>query len=631
MLSSKGILGYSVPRRLLRPSLACYILLGVIASLLLLSRFFAPSSEYLRDRLSNTPFFRPSPPPYEEKLASAKRHPIDDLIARAQQIQTGLLSERSLHLKNAAARYRARRGRHPPPGFDKWFEYAVKHDAIIVEEFFDRIDHDIRPFWALDAKTTATRAAKWYNSVRVRGGNASYTGVASGHVPWLELWTALVAEAAPWLPDIDMPINYMDESRIVVDWEVINEYVRVAEGKKKLLPPNEVITEYQSRAEIDALDIKPYDPEWRSDGITQYWNYARAGCSPDTPGRNVSASTDYNLPPSFPDPWRPDFSENGYIKNFTAASDPCLQPHLRALHGTFVEPISMSTTKELIPMFGGCKLTVNNEIVIPGAMYLDENPSYSGGTTHGPPWKDKKARVVWRGVASGGRAKRDNWTHLHRQRLVQMLNATAVSNSEVNGNRAMTFELASLDKYDFPRRREGTIGSWLASIADAGFVNWGCGEDCDFIGPYFHSVDSIPMKDQYEVKFIPDADGNSFSARFRALLLSTSLPLKATIYAEWHDYRLQPWLHFAPLDNTFQDIYAVLDYFTQDERGDAAAQLIAESGKAWAEKVLRREDMILYIWRLLLEFGRVCDENRDRLGFVDDLLRPSKYPDNDMR
>ncbi|KAF3016794.1 hypothetical protein E8E14_009113 [Neopestalotiopsis sp. 37M] len=128
------------------------------------------------------------------------------------------------------------------------------------------------------------------------------------------------------------------------------------------------------------------------------------------------------------------------------------------------------------------------------------------------------------------------------------------------------------------------------------------------------------MRKQFAQKYIPDVDGNSFSARFRSLLLSTSLPLKSTIYAEWHDDRLFPWLQFAPLDNSLQDLYTVLDYFTDTEKGDAAARYIAESGKALAEKVLRREDMLLYTWRLALEFARVCDENRHKPGFVQDIV-----------
>lgn len=203
-----------------------------------------------------------------------------------------------------------------------------------------------------------------------------------------------------------------------------------------------------------------------------------------------------------------------------------------------------------------------------------------------------------------------------------MLNGTTVTNLEQNESRSLTFEMPSKSQYDFPRRREGKIGEWLTANADAGFVELLCYPfgACDYLDQYFHEVKKKPMKKQYVHKYMPDVDGNSFSARYRGLLLSTSLPIKSTIYAEWHDDRLQSWLHFVPMDNTFQDLYGILDYFTRDEKGDAAARVIAETGKNWSEKVLRREDMVLYVWRLLLEFARVCDENRDRLGWVDDLV-----------
>lgn len=314
---------------------------------------------------------------------------------------------------------------------------------------------------------------------------------------------------------------------------------------------------------------------------------------------------------------------NGYVKNFTAASDPCVQPHLRGLHGTFIEPISMSTTSELIPLFGGSKLPNNNEILIPGAMYFSTDSPYTGGWTHGPSWDNKKAAVIWRGVASGGRNKPDNWRHFHRHRLVEMLNGTTVTRVEEGLSEPSTFALPPVSQYDFPQRRENRLGEWLSRIADAGFTKLNCIDEeslyCDYITPYFSKVKPMPMKKQYAYKFMPDVDGNSFSARFRSLLLSTSLPIKATIYREWHDDRLFPWLHFVPMDNTFQDLYGLLDYFTADEKGDAAARLIAETGKTWAETVLRREDMLLYTWRVLLEFARVCDGNRETLGFVDDL------------
>lgn len=46
---------------------------------------------------------------------------------------------------------------------------------------------------------------------------------------------------------------------------------------------------------------------------------------------------------------------------------------------------------------------------------------------------------------------------------------------------------------------------------------------------------------------------------------------------------------------------------------------IATEGRLWAEKVMRKEDMLLYVHRVLLEYGRICDDDRDKLGFTDDL------------
>jgi hypothetical protein len=157
-------------------------------------------------------------------------------------------------------------------------------------------------------------------------------------------------------------------------------------------------------------------------------------------------------------------------------------------------------------------------------------------------------------------------------------------------------------------------------MVNAAFVKLCNPSECPFYSDIFSVHKHLPMKQQYEYKFLPDVDGNSFSARFRGFLRSTSLPLKSTIYAEWHDDRLTPWVHFVPFDNTFQDLFPLLDYFSDNNGpGDAAARLIAEQGQAWSEKVLRVDDMRLYVWRLLLEWARVCDENRHTLAYVDDL------------
>ena len=546
--------------------------------------------------------------------------PIAKLFNDARLAQDDLLKKRSLDLPTAAAQYRKRRGRHPPPGFDAWVAHALQTDSIVVEEFFDRIYKDVGPFWGLHPQVIVDRAATWQHVVSVRNGVATGLGNVDGRVPWLRLWTDLVNEAAAHLPDVDMPINYMDESRLLVPWDAINNYTKADLESRHILASVQVTRKYSALKTPDRNNTAPYEPEWVSSSREQ-WNLARRGCHPDSPSRNVPLPASFEQPAQLPEDYKPDYSYKGYVQNFTAASDPCLQPHLRELHGTFIESISMSSSDELIPLFGGSKLPMNNEILIPGAMYLPDAPFYSGGITHGPPWREKIEGTVWRGVASGGRNKKENWTHFQRHRLVEMLNGTTVSAMEEQGNRTFTFSMPSKKLYDLKITKTGTLGRWLSDFADAGFVELLCHprEDCSYLEGAFGEVPSIPMAEQYKSNYIPDADGNSFSARFRGLLLSASLPIKATIYSEWHDDRLMPWLHFAPMDNTFQDLYAILDFFTQDSQGDKAAQLLAEEGQAWASKVLRREDMRLYVWRLLLEWARVCDEKRETLGFVDDL------------
>ncbi len=46
-----------------------------------------------------------------------------------------------------------------------------------------------------------------------------------------------------------------------------------------------------------------------------------------------------------------------------------------------------------------------------------------------------------------------------------------------------------------------------------------------------------------------------------------------------------------------------------------AGEEIAEAGRVWAQKVLRKEDMEIYMFRLLLEWGRLTDDSRDEIGF----------------
>ncbi|PHH60863.1 hypothetical protein CDD82_2222 [Ophiocordyceps australis] len=615
----------------------------------------------------------------------AKAHVIDDLIREAKRRFGSVLTQRSLTLHDAAARYRQRRGRHPPPGFDVWFQQALADDAIVVEDFFDRIHHDINPLWALEPRAMRAQTRGQPQVIRVRNGSASFETDDASREPWIQLWTALVQEMAAHLPDMDMVINYMDETRILVPWETMAGYVATEQASRRLVGRGEAKTWYsggqgqenqvenqvenemenqvqnpighakkglenqvenQMENQVEnqighakqglenqvqnptghakqGLDHKPPNMQWISDHAPRYWDLWRLACPPDSPGRRAASLDSFAGPVDYPAHPLP-YMHRGFIRNTTQARDGCLQPHLRGMHGTFVESVSINTTHALLPMFGGSKLPQNNELLIPGAMYLSERDFYSGGDSHGPPWARKRNALVWRGTASGGRNKADNWWHFHRHRWVQMMNGTTVSAVEAGHvSSAPCFALPRAAEYLLRPLADGRLGQWLSRVADVAFVHLECfppmtddTKTCPYSSPYMAVKPSLAMKQQYQYKFLPDVDGNSFSARWRAFLLSSSLPLKATIYTEWHDDRIMPWVHFVPFDNSYRDIYALLDYLVTH---DAQAERIASEGQRWAERVLRRADMKLYVWRLLLEYARVIDDERDYLAYVADL------------
>ncbi|KAI1809269.1 glycosyltransferase family 90 protein [Poronia punctata] len=559
--------------------------------------------------------------PHHLPSLDTNRHVIHKLSKDARLRFKQLLGKRTDTLEQAASRYRERRGRHPPPGFDKWFAAAQEKEAIVVEDFFDRIYHDINPFWALDPKTLRRMIQEEEHFIRIRDGKAWFE---SHHLelrqPWVQRWTELVEEMMPNLPDLDMVLNVMDETRVLVPWEKIAEYVAEEQRTRDIFSPSDAVTEYTKyKDEPDEPTIKV---DWIRDQLNQYWDHYRVTCPPDTPGRNVSSLPNLDDSPTYPTEPMP-FTVDGFIQNFTQASDPCLQPHLRGMHGTFIESVSMGTTHSLYPIFGGCKLPGNNEMLIPAGMILDSYDLFSGGDSHGGPWNDKKNKLVWRGVASGGRHKKENWWGYQRLRFVQMMNGTTVSLVE-NGEdgAAPTFKLPTIKQHQTQAQKKGKLGQWVASLSNTGFTDYTCfphQEDngCSYLEPYMELLGSVHMKDQYDYKFLPDIDGNSYSGRFRAFMRSTSLVLKSTIYSEWHDDRLVPWVHFVPFDNTYVDIYAIIEYYLGH---DDEAQMIAEESRQWSESVMRREDMLLYVWRLLLEYARVMDPSRDRLAYVEDLM-----------
>lgn len=582
------------------------------------------------------------------------RHPVEHLVAEADRQFLDLLAQETHSLEDAAAAYRKRRGRHPPPGFDRWHKFASDNNVVVVESFWDQIYHDLHPFWALPPKLIQREARAFDMTIRVRRGKATTTS----NWFWTQIWLDLIMSIEAELPDMDLALNAMDEPRVVVAWETMENYVVEAERTQGFPPPDQVQQTFQSLSfgEDDNSkdrEVVRDDNRWKTTG--PFWELVKRGCAPQSMARQTSAAsaarTTKDGRPIIDDTYTSPHMYRGFVSNSSLSSDICHQPDLQGLNGIFIEPLSISTTDILLPVFGGSKLSVNNDILLPAPMYWSNEERFAGGGGEAAdvPWSRKKDGAVWRGVATGGHNRASNWKRFHRHRFVAMNDGRLVAKAENNADDVPNFVLPS-PSYRIRAQDEGRLGEWVSSWSDVGFVDLMCdgadakkGNDtdmsCPYVDPFFSVQNSISLQEQFQTKFLPDIDGNSFSGRYLAFLKSTSLPIKATVWKEWHDARLVAWKHFVPMDNRYGDWYSIIDYFMagreggqgEKEResdsdrgegkgdGDRVAEKIAASGKSWAERVLRREDMQVYVFRLLLEYARVLDEKRELLGWVGDL------------
>ncbi|KAG5719518.1 KDEL motif-containing protein 1, partial [Termitomyces sp. T112] len=126
-------------------------------------------------------------------------------------------------------------------------------------------------------------------------------------------------------------------------------------------------------------------------------------------------------------------------------------------------------------------------------------------------------------------------------------------------------------------------------------------------------------KESGQFKYIIDVDGNAWSSRFKRLITSNSLVFKATVYPEWLFDRIEPWVHYVPVQVDYSDVYDALAFFRGglygEDRREELARTIANEGRAWSRTFWRKEDITAYVYRLILEYARVMSSDRDAMSY----------------
>lgn len=205
----------------------------------------APDQEPIVASSANDPYLGEDRADQPKQPAAQAAHPIDRLIDSADKQFADMLSRESHSLDEAAAAYRKRRGRHPPPGFDAWYQYAHERNAVMVEDFWDQIYHDLEPFWALPANEIRKGAWDYEMTIKVRNGIAT----AESDWFWTQIWLSLIQTLQHLLPDMDIALNAMDEPRLVVPWEKMSEFMAKADAARGMVPAKDAINEYERLAQ----------------------------------------------------------------------------------------------------------------------------------------------------------------------------------------------------------------------------------------------------------------------------------------------------------------------------------------------------------------------------------------------
>ena len=528
--------------------------------------------------------------------ASSLSHPVHKLVAEADGDFQTVLARQSRSLSDAVAEYRRRYKIPPPPNFDKWYNFAKKKGVELIDEY-DTIYHALLPFWALEPTVIRERVREAIGfdnaliSLTVRNGKVAKMEGGGDMYQWhREATPIMLQEFLRYLPDMDLAFNIHDEPRVVLQHDDLLRHVKIAKD-------DEMPKAYNAQSLKNAFSGRPKDvgegiriKEYKTTRFNRFahqptWSNSRISCPPDSPTRacfNDSCSdnaTSYsNLPLDF-------------IRNTTAFSDICNSPSLESSFGFFERPNAFDVTHDLIPIFSQSKVSSFQDILYPSPWYYMGRVKYE--RERDMPWEQKADNMYWRGSTTGGFSRDGGWRRQHRQRFMTKIQPQGKA-------RVLTYDNSS----DPGLWKENQVStSEVSHYFDVKFTFIGqCDPgDCDAQREYFGTVEPVNMFDAFASKYLLDIDGNAFSGRYYAWLLSNSLVYKLALFREWHDEWLRPWVHYVPLGLRGEEYVESVRYFDQEESGKVEGKKIAEAGRAWAQKVLRNDDLEVWYFRLLLE------------------------------
>ncbi|KZM24826.1 hypothetical protein ST47_g4049 [Ascochyta rabiei] len=559
----------------------------------------------------------------------AQGHPAAQLINAAETEFQHTLQRQSKSLDQAVREYRRRNGISPPPHFDKWFEFAQRRNVVMIDEF-DMINQMLLPFWALKPETIRSRIKNAIGhedsamiAVAIRNGEV--VSIGNGDEWQQQATTGMMKDFVAHLPDMDLGFNIHDEPRVVVPNDLLSSMITKA--KDQVLPraaKNSSPRNNFSPRPKDLNDGRRFDEvsttKFNRFAHQQTWTHSRLSCPASSQAQTFEDFAADNLTAYAAGPLN-------HVYNATAFSDICNSPSFSSSFGFFERPNAFSIIHELTPVFSQSKISSFQDILYPSPWYWFGKVGYD--RSHDTTWENKTNSLYWRGSTTGGFSRNGGWRRQHRQHVVQRLNALDKAQILVTD----TSPEPTYTVQDIDRRA-------LHHLVDVKFSHVGqCDPgDCDAQKEFFDVVERVDGQDAWYYKHLLDMDGNAFSGRFYSFLKSRSLTYKMSVFREWHADWLRPWVHYVPLSLRGDEHLDLVRWFGGDrtdvageagsgkERvadkggngeslGERKAREIAERSTEWHDKVLRNADFETWFFRLLLEYGRVVDDDREVIGY----------------
>jgi hypothetical protein len=503
----------------------------------------------------------------ERTSVTILEHPIKTLFRRAEAEFNELIANQSTTFEMAASEYLHRYRRDPPPGFKVWYEYAVRHESVIIDEF-DVVNDALSPFWGL----SGLEVKRALDRIRDNGPLISHCRLSDGTISagCKSLGTELLRllqepELSQYLPEVDILINTLDEPRVL----------RGNGGGPARNRDGTVL------------------PDWTNLSHQQVWSEMTATCD------RASSFAARRSPPFTRG------SETTGPTFYTDKSDEvdlCRHPEYSTMHGIWRSPTNLFTTGSLVPILSPAVLSTMGDIPFPAAAYF--NSAFTYDESEDMHWDNKTAGLYWAGSTTGSfqQAGDQGWKQDHRQRLVGVTNDLEQKPHMYLRRRGGSAV--------WERHNSSTLNQSLYNVHFTSIVQCADPTTEETVRAYFDIHDVEPRREAFRYTLTFDLDGNGHSGRYYRLLNSRSLPLKQTVFREWHDERLQPWQHYVPISLSLEDLPEVVRYLVDEEEGQQMAAQMAERGREWSLRALRPVDQAIYLFRLMIELSRLQDPSR---------------------